>query len=77
MLVVERNVLEWRFQLSGRYHLEQVTGHDQPAVVICSEGYASSFAAASLRELGFAWAPDLDGGFKAWVASMGSGRTNL
>jgi rhodanese-related sulfurtransferase len=71
-LVVERNVLEWRFDLSGPHHLQQVTGYDQPVVVICSEGYASSFAAASLRELGFARAADLDGGFKAWATSTGS-----
>jgi len=71
-LVVERNVLEWRFDLSGPHHLEQVTGYDQPVVVFCSEGYASSFAAASLRELGFVRAADLDGGFKAWAASTGS-----
>ena len=71
-LVVERNVLEWRFDLSGPNHLEQVTGYDQPIVVICSEGYASSLAAASLRDLGFARAADLDGGFKAWAASTGS-----
>ena len=73
-LVVERNVLEWRFDLSGPNHLEQVTGYDQPIVVICSEGYASSLAAASLRDLGFARAADLDGGFKAWAASTGSHR---
>ena len=73
-LVVERNVLEWRFDLSGPNHLEQVTGYDQPVVVFCSEGYASSFAAASLRELGFVRAADLDGGFKAWAASTGSHR---
>lgn len=68
-LVVERNVLEWRFDLSGPDHLEQVTGYDQPVVVVCSEGYASSLAAASLRDLGFARAADLEGGFKAWAAS--------
>jgi rhodanese-related sulfurtransferase len=71
-LVVERNVLEWRFDLSGPYHLEQLTGYDQPVVIFCSEGYASSFAAASLRELGFARAADLDGGFRAWAASRSS-----
>ena len=67
--MVERNVLEWRFDLSGPDHLEQVTGYDQPVVVVCSEGYTSSLAAASLRDLGFARAADLEGGFKAWAAS--------
>jgi rhodanese-related sulfurtransferase len=65
-LIVERNVLEWRFDLTGDHTLPEVTGYEQPVVVVCSEGYASSFAAASLRELGFSGAADLDGGYVAW-----------
>jgi rhodanese-related sulfurtransferase len=67
-LVVERNVLEWRFDLLGRHALPEVTSHDQAVIVVCSEGYASSFAAASLRELGFRRAGDLAGGYRAWRA---------
>ena len=65
-LVVERNVLEWRFDLTGDHTLPEVTGYDQPVVVVCSEGYASSLAADSLRELGFTRAADLTGGYQAW-----------
>ena len=65
-LIVERNVLEWRFDLRGSHALAEVTGYDQAVVVVCSEGYASSLAAASLRDLGFAGAGDLAGGFQAW-----------
>ncbi len=65
-LVVERNVLEWRFDLLGRHALPEVTSHDQAVIVVCSEGYASSFAAASLRQLGFRRAGDLAGGYRAW-----------
>ncbi len=65
-LVVERNVLEWRFDLNGADALAEVSGYDQPVVVVCSEGYASSLAAASLRDLGFAGVGDLAGGFRAW-----------
>ena len=65
-LVVERNVLEWRFDLTGSHTLPEVSGYDQPVVVVCSEGYASSLAAASLRELGFTRAGDLSGGYMAW-----------
>ena len=36
---------------------------------MCSEGYASSLAAVSLRELGVARATDLVGGFLAWQAA--------
>jgi len=65
-LIVERNVLEWRFDLTGSHALPEVTGYDQPVVVVCSEGYASSFAADSLRQLGFSGAADLTGGYQAW-----------
>jgi rhodanese-related sulfurtransferase len=66
-LVIERNVLEWRLDPHGQYRLPDVTGADQQVVVVCSEGYASSLAAASLRALGFRRAADLEGGFKAWL----------
>jgi rhodanese-related sulfurtransferase len=65
-LIVERNVLEWRFDLTASHALPEVHGYDQPVVVVCSEGYASSLAAASLRELGFIGAGDLAGGYVAW-----------
>ena len=65
-LIVERNVLEWRFDLTGSHTLPEVTGYDQPVVVVCSEGYASSLAADSLRQLGFTRAGDLTGGYQAW-----------
>jgi rhodanese-related sulfurtransferase len=65
-LIVERNVLEWRFDLTGSHTLPEVTGYDQPVVVVCSEGYASSLAADSLRQLGFTRAGDLAGGYQAW-----------
>ena len=36
---------------------------------MCSEGYASTLAAASLRRIGLQQATDLDGGFQAWKAA--------
>ena len=66
-LIVERNVLEWRFDLTGNHTLPEVHSYNQPVVVVCSEGYASSFAADSLRQLGFAGAGDLTGGYQAWL----------
>ncbi len=65
-LVVERNVLEWRFDLTGHHALPEVSGYDQSVVVVCSAGYASSLAADSLRALGFTDAADLAGGYQAW-----------
>ncbi|MFI1176350.1 rhodanese-like domain-containing protein [Streptomyces melanogenes] len=65
-LVVERNELEWRLDPQGSHRAPEATGHDLRVVVICNEGYASSLAAASLRQLGLHRATDLIGGFQAW-----------
>ena len=65
-LIVDRNVLEWRLDPTSPHRLPEVTGPDQPIVLFCDEGYASSLAAAGLRELGLRRATDLDGGFQAW-----------
>jgi rhodanese-related sulfurtransferase len=37
-------------------------------IVMCDEGYQSSLAAATLQQLGFAWATDVAGAFQAWRA---------
>jgi rhodanese-related sulfurtransferase len=36
---------------------------------MCSQGYASTLAAASLRRIGLYEATDLEGGFQAWKAA--------
>ncbi|NDU74506.1 rhodanese-like domain-containing protein [Actinomadura sp. DSM 109109] len=68
-LIVERNVLEWRFDPASDARLPQATGHDVRVIVFCSEGYTSSLAAASLHDLGLTRATDVVGGFKAWRAA--------
>ena len=68
-LIVERNVLEWRLDPASPHRLSAVSGYDQPIVVICSQGYASSLAAAVLQYLGLFNATDLAGGFQAWAAA--------
>jgi rhodanese-related sulfurtransferase len=70
-LVIERNVLEWRLDPTGSHRIPEVQGYDQPVVIVCSAGYASSLAAASLADLGFTRAADLDGGYQAWAAWAG------
>jgi rhodanese-related sulfurtransferase len=67
-LVVERNVLEWRFDPASDARLP-ITGYDLRVIVVCSEGYTSSLAAYALRQLGLRHATDLDGGFHAWQAA--------
>jgi diaminopropionate ammonia-lyase len=64
-----RNVLEWRCDPASDGYDPRVDSLDRPLIVMCNEGYASSLAAASLQELGFANATDLDGGFQAWRAA--------
>jgi rhodanese-related sulfurtransferase len=64
-----RTVLEWR--------ADPASGHSDPRmddlgarlVLVCNEGYASSLAAATLQDLGFARATDVIGGFAAWRAA--------
>ena len=63
-VVVDRNVLEWRLDPTSPHRIPEVTGPDQPIVLVCNEGYASSLAALSLQKLGLARATDLDGGFQ-------------
>jgi len=64
-LVVERNVLEWRFDPASAARRPEAS-YDLRIIVFCSEGYTSSLAAAALQELGIAGATDLSGGFQAW-----------
>jgi rhodanese-related sulfurtransferase len=68
-LLVERNVLEWRFDPASDARLPVATGHHVQVIVLCSEGYTSSLAAASLRDLGLHRATDVTGGFRAWRAA--------
>lgn len=67
-LIVERNVLEWRFDPASAARLP-IADHDLQVIVVCSEGYTSSLAAASLQDLGVHRATDLAGGFLAWRAA--------
>jgi rhodanese-related sulfurtransferase len=68
-LLVERNVLEWRLDPASPARLPEATGHDMRVIVLCSEGYTSSLAAAALQELGLSRATDVVGGFQAWHAA--------
>ncbi|MCI4674815.1 rhodanese-like domain-containing protein [Candidatus Mycolicibacterium alkanivorans] len=64
-LVVERNVLEWRCDPTSDARLPQAVGDDVQWVVLCSQGYTSSLAAASLLDLGLHRAADVVGGYQA------------
>jgi len=66
-LVVPRNVLEWRLDPSSPHRLPEADARRR-VIVVCDEGYASSLAAATLRQLGLEDATDLAGGMQAWLA---------
>jgi rhodanese-related sulfurtransferase len=68
-LIVDRNVLEWRLDPASPHRLREISGYDATIIVVCSEGYASSLAAAALQDLGLVNATDLAGGFAAWAAA--------
>ena len=67
-VVVERNVLEWRFDPRHEARLP-VAGFGARVIVLCQEGYTSSLAADALVRLGVARATDVVGGFAAWRAA--------
>jgi rhodanese-related sulfurtransferase len=66
-VVIERNVLEWRLDPTSPHRIPAATDHDLQVVVLCSEGYTSSLAAAALADLGLHRATDVVGGFHAWA----------
>lgn len=67
-LVVERNVLEWRFDPGHVARLPEA-GFEARVIVLCQEGYTSSLAADALVRLGVRRATDVIGGFAAWRAA--------
>jgi rhodanese-related sulfurtransferase len=68
-ILIDRNVLEWRLAPSSEHRISELTDADQVVIIACSQGYASSLAAASLQQLGLRRATDLIGGFLAWEAA--------
>ncbi|MBI3689291.1 MAG: sulfurtransferase, partial [Mycolicibacterium aromaticivorans] len=68
-LVIERNVLEWRCDPTSDAKLPQAKDDDVEWVVLCSQGYTSSLAAAALQDLGLHRATDVVGGYQALAAA--------
>lgn len=68
-LVIERNVLEWRCDPTSDARLPQAVDDDVEWVVLCSQGYTSSLAAAALQDLGLRRATDVVGGYQALAAT--------
>jgi rhodanese-related sulfurtransferase/predicted metal-dependent enzyme (double-stranded beta helix superfamily) len=68
-IIIGRNVLEWRLDPRSEARIPALARAGARVIVMCSQGYASSLAAATLRRLGLHEATDLDGGFHAWKAA--------
>jgi rhodanese-related sulfurtransferase len=66
-VVIERNHLEWRLDPTSDARIAAATDHDRQWIVLCSEGYTSSLAAAALQDLGLHRATDVAGGYRAWA----------
>jgi rhodanese-related sulfurtransferase len=68
-IIIGRNVLEWRLDPHSEARIPALARSDAQIIVMCSEGYASTLAAATLRRIGLREATYLDGGFQAWQAA--------
>jgi rhodanese-related sulfurtransferase len=68
-VAIPRNVLEWRCDPDSDVRDPRLADCDRRVILMCDEGYQSSLAAATLRDLGFSRATDIDGGFQAWRAA--------
>jgi rhodanese-related sulfurtransferase len=68
-LVIDRTVLEWRLDPTSPSRIPEAKDHQTRVIVVCSQGYSSGLAAASLLDLGLVNATDVIGGFQAWKAA--------
>jgi rhodanese-related sulfurtransferase len=66
---VPLSVLYWRLDATSGHHDTRLADRGRRIILVCADGYSSSLAAATLRDLGFARAADLDGGFNGWAAA--------
>jgi rhodanese-related sulfurtransferase len=68
-LIIDRTILEWRVDPdSGATH-SALGDLNASLILICSQGYSSSLAVASLLDLGAINVTDVIGGFEAWWAA--------
>jgi rhodanese-related sulfurtransferase len=68
-LHLPHSVLPWRVDPGSAYRNPAVGGLDAELVLLCTDGWSSSLAAATVGRLGFARAADVVGGFRAWAAA--------
>ena len=66
---VPLSVLYWRLDPTSGHDDKRLSDPTRLVILVCADGYSSSLAAAILRDLGFARATDVIGGFRGWVAA--------
>ena len=67
-IAVPLSVLLWRLDPAAESTNPRLNDLNEEKVIVCGDGYSSSWAAATLVDLGFTAISDLDGGFHAWAA---------
>lgn len=65
---IARSVLEWRADPASPWRDDRIARPDLRVLLLCEQGYSSSLAASTLRELGFHRSGDVIGGMEAWLA---------
>ena len=66
---VPLSVLYWRLDRESDSKDPSLADPERQVILVCAHGYSSSIAAATLRDLGYDRASDLEGGFEAWQAA--------
>jgi rhodanese-related sulfurtransferase len=66
---VPLSVLYWRLDPTSGHDDKALSDRRRQVILVCADGYSSSLAAATLRDIGFSRATDLVGGFNGWVAA--------
>jgi rhodanese-related sulfurtransferase len=66
---VPLSVLYWRLDPTSGHDDKRLSDRTRQVILVCADGYSSSLAAATLRDLGFERATDVIGGFNGWVAA--------
>src|SRR4051794_21496834 len=56
---IDLPVLEWRLDPRSESRIPAAVSHDLPIIIICSQGYSSSLAAARLQAIGLHRATDV------------------
>lgn len=66
-IAIPLSVLPWRVDPESGHADPRVADRRLRIILLCAHGHSSSLAAATLVDLGFERATDVEGGFSAWA----------